>query len=535
MKLKVSYADVAVGAKEAFTPTATGITANSNVSLLKGEKVPMWANPCEKYSVLLDGSMQIAPDDAAYALVSNELSGEGDGSFATPPVLTVTASGQYTSQGITLIFDEAANRYASAVNIVWYRDTTQLSSMDFVPDSANYFCANKVENYNKLVITFQKLNMPRNRLYLTGMIFGTIRDFGRDEIEAFSLLQEIEPVSETISINTVDFTLKKNSNVDFIFQEKQPVYTYFDDTLVQTTFITHYERNSDKTYDIQSEDWISILDDTPFDGGIYTTKSATGLIGEILTLLGAEYELAAELQSATVTGYIPICSCREALNQVAFALGAVVDTSYSEKVKIYRLSEDIAGTLNQTNTFTGQSTTFRDKLTELRLTAYSYSAGTETVEAYKAADSGIGNGITVEFSEPLHTLSITNGTIISSNANKAVINANNGCILTGKKYERTQSVITKRNPLVLAGDKENVAELKDFTLVNRSNADELATMAYNYYSARREISEKILSGDLRIGEKVTQEYDYMDNVTGRIVSMKFNLSGAAKAAEVKIR
>ena len=107
--------------------------------------------------------------------------------------------------------------------------------------------------------------------------------------------------------------------------------------------------------------------------------------------------------------------------------------------------------------------------------------------------------------------------------------------MTGKKYERTQSVITKRNPLVLAGDKENVAELKDFTLVNRSNADELATMAYNYYSARREISEKILSGDLRIGDKVTQEYDYMDNVTGRIVSMKFNLSGSAKAAEVKIR
>ena len=71
MKLIVSYADVAVGAKEAFTPTATGITANSNVTLLKGEKVSMWANPCEKYSVLLDGSMQIAPDDAAYALVSN--------------------------------------------------------------------------------------------------------------------------------------------------------------------------------------------------------------------------------------------------------------------------------------------------------------------------------------------------------------------------------------------------------------------------------------------------------------------------------
>ena len=71
--------------------------------------------------------------------------------------------------------------------------------------------------------------------------------------------------------------------------------------------------------------------------------------------------------------------------------------------------------------------------------------------------------------------------------------------------------------------------------MNRANADALATAAYNYYSARREISEKILSGDLRVGEKVTQEYDYMDDVTGRLVSMKFNVSGAVKAAEVKIR
>lgn len=535
MKLRVSYADVAVGAKEAFTPSATGATADSDVSLLKGDTVAMWGNPCEIYSVLLDGSMQIAPDDAAYALVSNELSGEGDGSFTTAPVLTVTASGQYTSQGVTLIFDETANRYASAVNIVWYRGTTQLASKNFIPDSANYFCANKVENYNKLVITFSKLNMPKNRLYLTGMIFGTVRNFGRDELENFSLLQELEPISETVSINTVDFTLKKQSDVDFIFQEKQPVYTYFDDTLVQTTFITHYERNSDKSYDIQSEDWVSILDDSPFDGGIYSAKNADTLIGEILTPLGAGYELATALQTATVTGYIPICSCREALNQVAFALGAVVDTSYSDKIKIYTLPDEVSGTLNEANTFTGQTTTFRDKLTELRLMAYSYAEGTESMTAYKAADSGTGNGITVEFSEPLHTLSITNGTIVSSNANKAVINASANCVLTGKKYDRTQSVVTKRNPLVLAGDKENVAELKDFTLVNRANADALATAAYNYYSARREISEKILSGDLRVGEKVTQEYDYMDYVTGRLVSMKFNVSGAAKAAEVKIR
>ena len=535
MKLRVSYADVAVGAKENFAPSATGQTSNSTPALLQGQQTPMYANPCEIYSVLLDGSLTVPPDDPKYALVSDSLSSATDGSFETPLVLTLTATGQYTSQGITLVFDETSNRYATAVNIKWYRGSTLLSDKNFTPDKPNFFCANKIENYNKLIVSFSKMNMPRNRLYLTDILYGTVRNFGQDEIENFSLLQEIEPVSETVSINTVGFTLKKQSDVDFIFQEKQPLYTYFDDTLVQTTFITHYERNSDRTYDIESEDYVSILDDSPFGGGIYSAKNAAALIGEMLSPLKVEYEIAGSLQTATLTGYLAISSCREALNQIAFALGAVVDTSYSDKVKLYKLSDTVAGTLNASNTFTGQTTTFRDKLTELRLTAYSYVAGTTDYTAYKAADSGTGSGITVAFPEPLHSLSITNGKIVSQTVNQAVINADANCVLTGKKYDKTQTIITKRNPLILAGDKENVVELKDFTLVNRTNADELATAAYNYYSARREISEKILTGNLKVGDKVTQEYDYMDDVTGRIVSMKHTVSGTAQVAEVIIK
>lgn len=535
MKLRVSYADVAVGAKENFAPSATGQTNSSTPALLQGQQTPMYANPCEIYSVLLDGTMTIPPQDAQYTLVSDDLSDSADGNFSTPLVLTLASNNQYTSQGVTLVFDEISNRYATAVNIKWYRGNTLLSEKNFSPDSPNYFFSNKVENYNKLIISFTAMNMPRNRLYLTDIMYGTVRNFGRDEIENFSLLQEIEPVSETISINTVGFTLKKQNDVDFVFQEKQPVYTYFNDTLVQTTFITHYERNSDKTYDIESEDYISILDDSPFDGGMYSAKSAVELIREMLSPLKVEYSIASDLASETVTGYIALCSCREALNQIAFALGAVVDTSRSDKVKLYKLSDAVAGTLNAENTFSGQSTTFRDKLTELRLTAYSYVTGNTDYTAYKAADSGIGTNITVTFPEPLHSLSITNGTIVAQGVNQAVINANENCVLTGKKYDKTQTIITKRNPLILAGDKENVVELKDFTLVNRTNADALATAAYNYYSARREISEKIIVGNLTVGDKVTQEYDYMDDVTGRIVSMKFNVSGTANVAEVTIK
>lgn len=534
MILKVVYADIAVGAKDSFAPSSSGVLASSNAALLKSENsIPIYANPCEIYSVLLDESMEIPPDDTEYAFVSSALSGN-DGSLSPSPMLTLTASGQYTSQGIALIFDEAANRYASSVNIKWYRDSTLLSDADFTPNSVNYLCENKVENYNKLVITFKKLNMPRNRLYLTGIIYGTMRTFGRDEVEGFDLLQEVNPISEEISINTVNFALKSLKPIDFIFQEKQPIYTYFDDTLVQTTFVKSYERNSDHSYEIESEDWVSILEDSPYSGGMFTAKSASALIGEILDPLNVPYTIESSLSGATVTGYIPICSCRDALNHIAFALGAVVDTSYSADVQIKKLSDEMVSTLDDSNTFVGQTTKFRDKLTELRLTAYSYVANNEILTAYNAEDSGIGNGIEVQFSEPLHDLTISNGTIVASGVNWAKINANTGCVLTGKRYDKTSSIVTRRNPLVLAGDKENVVEITDFTLVDRTKADALAEAAYDYYARRYTISEKIIVGNLKVGDKVCQKYGYMADVVGWITSMKFTVSGTAKVAEVKI-
>lgn len=536
MRLKIAYADVAVGAKEAFTPTATGVTGISEPALLKqDEALGDFANYCELNSVLLDESLAVSPDDTSglFALVSNVISGD-DGSFSTPVVLTLTAPGQYTSQGITLYFDRTMNRYATAVNIKWYRDSTLLADVDFTPDSAEYFCEYKVENYNKLIITFSAMNMPQNRLYVTGIQYGTVRIFQNSDIQDFTLLQEVDPLSETISINTMDFSLKQSNSIDFIFQEKQTMYTYFDDELVSTTFVTSHNRNSADSYSIKTEDYISLLEDTPFMGGIYSAKSVPTLIGEMLDPLDIPYEIETELQSQTVTGYIPAGTCRTALTQVAFAIGAVVDTSYSKLIKIYSLSDDISAVLDNTNTFTGQTTRTRDKLTELHLTAYSYVATTNTYTAYNAADSGTGTAIKVTFPEPLHSLSITNGSITESGANYAIITANSGCVLTGKRYDKTQSVTVVRNPLVLAGDKENIKELTDYTLVNRKNAEALANKCFAYYSARQQISERIIAGDIHVGDKVTQKYDYMDDISGRIISMKYPVSGTAKVAEVTI-
>lgn len=538
MKLTIVYEDIAVGAKAAFAPAASGTSSWSQPALLQSDKqLSVWSNPCELYSVVLDGSATIMPDTLTgeYALVSNTLSNT-DGTLPTAPILTMTASGQYTSQGVTLVFDPAANRYATELHIAWYRGSTLVDEGDFYPDAPEYFCERRVDNYSRVVITFRKINMPQNRLYLTELRFGITRRFRRNEIVSCGILQEIDPISHTISINTTNLTLNKMNDIDYVFQAKQPVRAYFDDELVATTFVKRYERGNDsRSYLIDTEDYISILDDSPFMGGMYTAVSSASLLDAIFSPIGVPYELDEVLASKTLTGYIKAETCREALRQVAFALGAIVDTSYSEAVRIYVPSDTVAAVLDKTNTFTGQRTAESDKLTELRLTAYAYFPTDNVYTAYSAETSGTGTNIPLTFPEPLHSLTIANGSIIESGANYAVITANEGCVLTGKKYDVTQSVFTVRNPLVLAADKENVRTISDMTLVNASNAAVLARHCYNYYASRTQIDERILAENIRVGDLVTQEYAYMNPITGRIVSAEYAISGSARVAEVTIR
>lgn len=538
MKLKIVYEDVAVGAREAFAPSASGVTYDSEPQLLSGgDSLFDYGNPCELNAGLLDGNaLHLTPDDTKgkIAFRTSELA-DDDGVYETPPVLTFAASGLYTSQGITIQFDTAINRYARSLNIKWYKDGELLDDKDFEPDSASYYCVNKVEEYNKLVITFYSVNMPRNRLTVTDVLHGTKREFDRPDIQSCSLLHELDPVSASLKINTVDFELWQDTDVEYIFQQKQAIRTYFDDELVATTFVKSYHRDSRHAYSISSEDYISVMDDSTFNGGIYGGKSFAALVDEILTPIGVPYDIADSLANETVTGYIPICSCREALRQAAFAVGAVADTAYSKKLNLYKLDDTVKAQLSDGNTFTGQTVQYDDKLTELQLTAYAYVAAAETYTAYDAANSGTAANIRVTFPEPLHSLAITSGSIAESGANFAVITANSGCKLTGKRYNKTQFVTSVRNPSTLAGDKENVRSITDFTLVNRQNVAALAQKCYDYYSRRAIISERIIAGDVRIGDVVTQNFTWTDNLTGRVNSMKFRVSGTAKVAEVEIR
>ncbi len=550
--VKIQYGDVAPEAKENFIPTASEMAFDQTDKLMQYNLgFPNYANPCELYQTVLDGTATAfpsSPQNANLGLWSEQISND-DGTFTEPIILTLRSDGQYSSQGLTLTFDSYNNIYANKINIKWYRNDELLSTKDFNPDNYFFFCHNKVENYNKVVISFYSINMPKNRLKLRIIDYGYGTFFSSNELRNVKITRTTDPISSEICISTVDFTLDSDTDIEYSFQNKQPLSVYFNGNLEATTFVRNSKRKSKRMWDVQSEDYIGVLNTVSFPGGIYVDKNAFELLTEIFTVAKVPFFIDECFKDATVTGYIPYTNCRSASMQIAFAIGAVVSTAKSDKVNVLSPKTEVSQVIPLSRIMQGQSFSDEDTVTAVEVLAHSYTPlSNDEIEAYTAENSGIGENIFVTFSEPLHSLSISSGELISYGANYAIITAHNGCVLKGKRYKHTTVSKRKNNPVVLARELERVITVDSATLVSANNHDTVLERCYAWLIRTSTVSLKIVEGrhtaedgkvihdtPVNVGDVITAETEFLGNLTGCITKETFSLNGGIiiKEAEMK--
>lgn len=486
MSVKVVYEDVAVG-----SAAAASVTASSAMDISKPAQLPFgaFAGPVattEQNQWVLNGTRKVKPASEPVGFWSTPRS-KADCTFDTPPTIEISLDGQFTSLGIYFKFDGDTGDYCSDLNLTWYNGTTQLATQQFFPDNGNYFCEKTVELYNKISIQFNKTNLPNRPIKISLILFGIVREFERQELRSVEATEELNLISDEVAINTLDFTLDSMDDIDFIFQEKQPVYAYNGKTKIGTFYIDDSTRVSKNVYNVSCIDALGVLDEDPFAAAIYTNANAKTVLEDVLSGHFV-LELADELASEKLTGYIPDCSRREALQQVAFALRAVVDTSGTGNVKVWRLPEDTPAEIPLERLYTGGDVSTSAIVTEVRVTAHTYStsgSGSDTVK------------------------------------------------VDGKTYYHTAAVTTKQNPNITASTKPNVVEVKDATLVNSSNVEAVTQHVFDYYMRRQTHGVQIVVDKEMPGDYVTTTTPWEDQITGTITSMTIKLSGIA-AAECEI-
>lgn len=482
-KTAISFGLVDVTAKPDSTFTTVDKQSFVNMQQLKHDELEI-----RKYATLekdyfrLDGTFELFPDypkEHDFGLWSSSMSNE-EGEFVNPVMLTINFTEPHNSLGLTFTFHEATDDYCNSLNVKWYGVSNNLlSDMNFNPDSTVYFADNAIEGYTKIVITFCGTNKPYRYLKLTQLDFGQIKLFtGRDLVNA-NILEEVDPMSSELRINTLNFTLYSEdaefsilnpSGLYSLLQQRQPmkVYEYLDGVKknLGTYYLNEWENEDEYNINMTGVDLVGVIDGTNFNGGIYSNVTAGVIIDEIMTSANAEYELDSSLEKKVLSGIIPACTHREALQQVAFAIGGIVDCSRANKIKIYPMPTVLSGHIGKDRKFQGHKLKLKPLVTGVEVTAHNYVNGEDNPQIF------------------------------------GVYNTN-----------------------LAPGDKENILKVEEATLVSNNNALEVAQRVYDYYQQRHQDEGEILLSDEECGRVVTIDSLHNQKIQGIVEKLDIDLTG----------
>ena len=528
--LKIVYDDIALGAKEDSSISSSDKKDFVILDNLKEVvEYPNYAMCLPRYSKL-DGTYVNTPNTfERMGYISRSIS-DSSGRFANPPTLEFGFTKNFSSVGISLEFNNYSEDYCSKVNIKWYSDNTLLKEKEYTPDSHRYFCYGVVDFYNRVVITFLETSKPFRNAFLTEITWGLIRVFKDDEIESVDCLVEIDGTSKEISVNTMEYSVRDKMGYDFEFQKKQKQTLYFDEAILGIFYLKDGKQLSNAVYSMETHDAIGILDGTKFMGGVYDQVKAKQILESIMQSEGIPHFIDTALENKLVSGYLPICSKRAALQQLAFAIGAVVDTSYDRNLYLYPMRTTDITQIRQEELFTKLSFSHSDVITGIKLAVHEYLKGDETMELYKGYLVGITK---IEFSEPMHALAIQGGIITEQGDNYARISGTGvQVVLSGKKYIHNTFNINKDNDRVTHN--RNIAEVKKATLVTKENMQEVLERIYNDCIKNESISCRLVVDNHELGDLVELD-TFKGKRQGIITKLDFKFSRNEITAEAVIR
>lgn len=481
-KTTIQYKDVAPGAAEAAVFQSEDVTDFSVLDDLRRENETQPITTLELNGWLLDGK-HVAHSGQTVPYWSDQMS-DVDCGFDDPPVLDITLPEQYSSLGLTLVFDQSVGNLCSEVIIKWYQQSEKKADADFYPNSNTHFCQQRVEAYDRIVITFKKTWLPHCRVKLQQIIFGIYRTYGMTEIRSAKITNQVNHISTEIPISTLNWTLDAREDADFMFQLRQPMEVRNDDFLIGVYYINEHKRKTQTVYDLRCQDAIGILNDDTFPGGVYTNYSAKQLLIDIIdgnfNIVFAEDGEEA-VADVNLTGIIQPTSRRNAIQQVAFAWGVCIATDSGDSVRVFRLDESVEE-IGPGRTYTGAAVETSAIVTAVRVTAHTYTQS-------------------------------TNGSVE----------------INGVKYEDKQTVYTVTNPSVTANDKQNVKEITGATLVYPAIGQVTAQRVYDYYTRRNTARAKIVWKGELLGDCVTLPNSWGEPSTGNISKMDYVLSNTVAA------
>jgi len=540
---------------DATFSSAAGLQAFSRIADLQAGNVN--ARPYATYEPdfwLLDGGYKFLPDDLSLVhvgLMSLEMTGAG-GALAVPVVLEITFTQPHTTDGLGLRFSPYTGDYASSVKVQWYDAANALiSEATYAPDSAEYAISGAFEDFKRVVLTFYGTSRPYRYLRVQGVDFGALLTLEGASIKGARVVEECDPLSAELRANALELQLHSDDAQFSILNPEghyaalatfQPlnVYEMVDSAqrFIGMYFVTDWENESETEIGFDCTDLAGVMDQIACRGGLWTGAGipVEDLLQDWLEAASIPYELDAALMGIPIIGWVPAGTLREAVQQVAFAVGASVDTSRSWALKITAMkiaaSESAELTLTRAMKGAQQAVRLRPLVADVEVTAHTYLPGTQ---ARALLDDTLGAGTyEVLFDRPMHSLAASGATIAESGANYAVLTvaAPGAVTLAGQEYVDTTQLYKVSNPGVTSSVRPAL-RVTSATLVHPGNMAAVAQRLYDYHAQRVVQKVRLYKPALEVGQVATIEALYGKEIRALCERLEIDL-GRGMVADAEL-
>ena len=434
--------------------------------------------------------------------------------------------------GITLDFGEF---FPKKVTVEYFKDNLRMlhKTIDEIDNSWIYFNLHGKE-INKVKVNFDESWAPFQYANLQEFIFGNVIEWTSDDIISANFQEETDIISKVLPNNTLnlviyskddDFNvLNPRSSYEYLlpgqkFKIKGKIYEIDDesreiqvqkDFQVGEFFLDSWESLYNKQVMFNLISPLAALDKTKFKKSrMYTGQrfdNAYQILEEIfLDANFANYQLDESLRNAYISGYIPVCSHKQAIHHVAFACGCMVYDNRESKIVIESFDSSSLQKIQSSEIFDPITVKRKETVTGLTVTVHNFKLKSNREEVFKGYLEHGTKEILFNFPCSQVEASSEKIRILEQSVNYVILDVleNGEYTLTGLKYEDLSYKYTKE----IFDDfsiKKNNLEIDKATLINPSNVELLSENWISYFRMYNlSIEFKFISNGQKTGQNLT--------------------------------
>lgn len=242
----------------------------------------------------------------------------------------------------------------------------------------------------------------------------------------------------------------------------------------------------------------------------------------------AKLSYADGIDTLLISGWLPICSKREALQQLLFATGVILIKDENGEILFTAPSEQSVGDIDDDDIYDKGSEDQPDHVNLVGLTEHSFVLDTSSqAETIYETDIGVTNGYYIAaFSNAPAMLEESNGlTCLCSNCNAAVLIGAGS--ITGYLYSHTEKVLRREIATFPDGRGVNVS---DATLITLLNSESVMDRLEAYYSFAHKTRVDIAQNGERCGLMYTLTSAFGEPFSGFLVRASKVITSIVRAA-----